>query len=85
MPMKKVILKNVYTTLVCPYFTKGSILPHHYGGSNYFPPFFIYRMKYWSCCEKKTSEFDNFITQAGCTEGLHTWFKEVVTISLRFY
>jgi cysteine/histidine-rich domain-containing protein 1 len=35
-------------------------------------------MKYWSCCEKKTSEFDNFLSQAGCTEGLHTWFKEVI-------
>jgi hypothetical protein len=34
-------------------------------------------MKYWSCCEKKTSEFDNFLSQVGCTEGLHTWFKEV--------
>jgi len=39
-------------------------------------PVFHEGMKYWSCCEKKTSEFDNFLSQAGCTEGLHTWIKE---------
>ena len=33
------------------------------------------RMKYWSCCQRKTSDFDNFLSQAGCTEGAHLWFK----------
>ena len=35
-------------------------------------------MKYWSCCQRKTSEFDNFLNQAGCTEGSHLWFKSEV-------
>eukprot|EP00127_Corallochytrium_limacisporum_P005831 Clim_evm12s212 gene=Clim_evmTU12s212 len=30
-------------------------------------------MKYWSCCQIKTSDFDNFMAQKGCTTGLHKW------------
>lgn len=33
-------------------------------------------MKYWSCCERKTSDFDNFLNQEGCTIGVHLWFKK---------
>lgn len=33
-------------------------------------------MKYWSCCQRKTSDFDNFLNQEGCTIGKHLWFKE---------
>lgn len=33
-------------------------------------------MKYWSCCQRKTSDFDNFLNQTGCTEGSHLWFKD---------
>ncbi|VDO58728.1 unnamed protein product, partial [Onchocerca flexuosa] len=32
-------------------------------------------MKYWSCCEKKTSDFSTFLEQKGCTEGKHCWMK----------
>lgn len=32
-------------------------------------------MKYWSCCQRKTSDFDNFLNQEGCTIGQHLWFK----------
>ena len=32
-------------------------------------------MKYWSCCQRKTSDFDNFLNQEGCTIGKHLWFK----------
>lgn len=32
-------------------------------------------MKYWSCCQRKTSDFDNFLNQEGCTVGKHVWFK----------
>ncbi|KAL1246035.1 BSD domain-containing protein [Trichinella spiralis] len=28
-------------------------------------------MKYWSCCEKKTSNFDDFLNQVGCETGKH--------------
>jgi len=33
-------------------------------------------MKYWSCCQRKTSDFNSFLSQAGCTTGSHLWFKE---------
>lgn len=32
-------------------------------------------MKYWSCCQKKTSEFDVFLKQEGCETGDHVWRK----------
>lgn len=28
-------------------------------------------MKYWSCCNKKTSNFGAFLEQVGCTSGEH--------------
>lgn len=45
---------------------------------NYHPghPVFHEGMKYWSCCERKTSDFDAFMSQVGCTEGVCLWFKE---------
>ncbi|KAI0978251.1 hypothetical protein GJ496_000423 [Pomphorhynchus laevis] len=30
-------------------------------------------MKYWSCCKKKTTDFNNFINQIGCERGEHNW------------
>ncbi|KAK5983414.1 Cysteine and histidine-rich domain-containing protein 1 CHORD domain-containing protein 1 [Trichostrongylus colubriformis] len=30
-------------------------------------------MKYWSCCEKKTSNFNAFLAQVGCEKGKHQW------------
>ncbi|KAI6221309.1 hypothetical protein M3Y99_01559600 [Aphelenchoides fujianensis] len=35
-------------------------------------------MKYWSCCERKTSDFTAFLEQAGCTTGKHVWIKDEV-------
>ncbi|MFH4982822.1 hypothetical protein AB6A40_009531 [Gnathostoma spinigerum] len=32
-------------------------------------------MKYWSCCERKTSDFGAFLEQKGCTTGEHKWGK----------
>uniref|UniRef100_A0A0M3JQX9 Cysteine and histidine-rich domain-containing protein 1 n=1 Tax=Anisakis simplex TaxID=6269 RepID=A0A0M3JQX9_ANISI len=32
-------------------------------------------MKYWSCCQKKTSDFSTFLDQKGCTKGMHCWLK----------
>ncbi|KRZ70542.1 Cysteine and histidine-rich domain-containing protein 1, partial [Trichinella papuae] len=34
-------------------------------------PIFHEGMKYWSCCEKKTSNFDDFLNQVGCETGKH--------------
>ncbi|CAF2713282.1 unnamed protein product [Rotaria sp. Silwood2] len=36
-------------------------------------PIFHEGMKYWSCCQKKTTDFEAFTAQPGCTEGEHLW------------
>lgn len=36
-------------------------------------PIFHEGMKYWSCCNKKTTDFNQFLAQKGCTEGAHQW------------
>lgn len=41
---------------------------HHPGN-----PVFHEGMKFWSCCEKKTHDFDVFLNQRGCTTGTHQW------------
>lgn len=49
---------------------------------NYHPgvPIFHEGMKYWSCCQKKTTEFSRFLEQPGCTPGKHVWFSKVCNI-----
>lgn len=39
-------------------------------------PIFHEGMKYWSCCKRKTSDFNTFLSQEGCTRGTHLWKKE---------
>ena len=39
-------------------------------------PVFHEGMKFWSCCRRKTSDFNNFLSQEGCTQGRHTWIKK---------
>jgi len=39
-------------------------------------PVFHEGMKFWSCCQKKTSEFQEFLDQQGCDFGSHKWVKE---------
>ena len=41
-------------------------------------PIFHEGMKYWSCCRRKTTEFDNFLDQEGCETGKHLWIKPEV-------
>ncbi|XP_054386593.2 cysteine and histidine-rich domain-containing protein 1-like, partial [Pongo abelii] len=33
-------------------------------------------MKYWSCCRRKTSDFNTFLAQEVCTTGKHMWTKK---------
>lgn len=40
-------------------------------------PIFHEGMKYWSCCQKKTTEFSVFLEQPGCIQGRHVWFSKV--------
>lgn len=44
---------------------------HHPGA-----PIFHEGMKYYSCCNKKTSDFTAFLNQAGCRSGSHKWTKD---------
>lgn len=38
-----------------------------------------FRMKYWSCCKRKTSDFNSFLSQEGCNKGSHQWRKDTVS------
>ncbi|XP_069065277.1 integrin beta-1-binding protein 2 isoform X2 [Pleurodeles waltl] len=40
-------------------------------------PVFHEGMKYWSCCCIKTTDFNEFLEQKGCTNGHHTWIKKL--------
>jgi len=48
---------------------------------NYHPgkPIFHDGLKYWSCCQKKTTEFFKFLNQPGCQQGNHIWISKVKT------
>jgi len=39
-------------------------------------PIFHEGMKYWSCCQRKTSDFQSFLNQEGCMIGEHKWKKD---------
>ncbi|KAK3594810.1 hypothetical protein CHS0354_002848 [Potamilus streckersoni] len=39
-------------------------------------PVFHEGMKYWSCCQRKTTDFSNFLDQVGCVTGNHVWKKD---------
>lgn len=39
-------------------------------------PIFHEGMKFWSCCQKKTSDFSAFLAQVGCETGKHKWVQE---------
>ncbi|KAF6775339.1 hypothetical protein AHF37_05132 [Paragonimus kellicotti] len=36
-------------------------------------PIFHEGMKFWTCCNRKTSEFEAFMDQMGCATGRHNW------------
>lgn len=36
-------------------------------------PVFHEGYKFWSCCSKRTSDFDEFLKQVGCETGRHEW------------
>lgn len=47
------------------------ICTHHPG-----VPVFHEGCKYWSCCQRKTTDFTAFLAQPGCDSGTHLWVKE---------
>ncbi|XP_056394811.1 integrin beta-1-binding protein 2 [Hyla sarda] len=49
-------------------------------------PVFHEGMKYWSCCAIKTSDFNEFLEQKGCSTGTHLWVQppEKQKVSCRY-
>lgn len=47
-------------------------------------PIFHEGLKYWSCCQKKTTDFQTFLNQEGCAQGSHLWHKQVHLINSLF-
>lgn len=39
-------------------------------------PVFHEGLKYWSCCVKRTTDFNSFLEQIGCAVGNHKWHKD---------
>ena len=48
-------------------------------------PIFHEGMKFWSCCQRKTSDFTAFLEQVGCTEGRHKWIRDNVSEQFFFF
>ncbi|XP_063619241.1 cysteine and histidine-rich domain-containing protein morgana [Cydia splendana] len=51
--------------------TNDTICTYHPGC-----PIFHEGLKFWSCCQKRTTDFNVFLSQPGCTTGSHKWTKE---------
>lgn len=52
--------------------TKDTECVHHPG-----VPIFHEGLKFWSCCQKKTTDFTAFMNQKGCAFGKHKWIQDV--------
>ncbi|XP_046391958.1 cysteine and histidine-rich domain-containing protein morgana [Ischnura elegans] len=39
-------------------------------------PVFHEGLKFWSCCTRRTSDFNAFLEQLGCNIGKHKWFED---------
>lgn len=42
-------------------------------------PVFHEGMKFWTCCHKRTSDFEAFLAQVGCESGNHLWTKPKIS------
>jgi len=61
--------KGCKVSFACPESNNEQCL-YHEGA-----PIFHEGLKYWTCCQRKTTDFDAFLDQAGCVTGKHIWFK----------
>jgi hypothetical protein len=43
-------------------------------------PIFHEGMKFWSCCQRKTTDFNQFLEQAPCAKGEHKWVDPEVRV-----
>lgn len=51
------------------------VSPPNQSPCQYHPGFPVFHegSKYWSCCQRKTTDFDAFLNQQGCETGDHKW------------
>ena len=42
-------------------------------------PIFHEGLKYWTCCCRRTTDFQAFLNQEGCTTGSHAWRNDEVS------
>ena len=54
--------------------SNDSVCTYHEG-----VPIFHEGLKYWTCCTRRTSDFQAFLNQEGCSTGTHAWKTEKVT------
>ncbi|KAL1509503.1 hypothetical protein ABEB36_004222 [Hypothenemus hampei] len=61
--------------------TNNSLCLYHPG-----VPIFHEGLKFWSCCQRRTTDFNVFLNQKGCKEGNHVWIKDNdnTTVSCRW-
>jgi hypothetical protein len=48
---------------------------HHPGA-----PIFHEGYKFYTCCQRRTTDFNEFLRQEGCTTGSHKWIDDKVEI-----
>ncbi len=45
-------------------------------------PLCFHSYKFWSCCQRRTSDFNEFQRQVGCATGDHLWIKVVTPLNM---
>ena len=43
-------------------------------------PHLFSRYKFYTCCQRRTTDFNEFLRQEGCTTGSHKWIDDKVEI-----
>ena len=59
---------------------KGNECQYHPG-----VPIFHEGLKFWSCCQRKTTDFQAFLNQVGCTIGDCKWKKDSVRLFMKLW
>uniref|UniRef100_A0AAR5Q5P6 Cysteine and histidine-rich domain-containing protein n=1 Tax=Dendroctonus ponderosae TaxID=77166 RepID=A0AAR5Q5P6_DENPD len=57
--------------------SNNTLCLHHPG-----VPIFHEGLKYWSCCQRKTTDFNAFLNQEGCKKANHVWKKDDVSFKM---
>jgi len=74
-PDESVVSESVKEGEACKNNGCKQVYPGTSDECKYHPGFPVFHegMKYWSCCQRKTTEFQHFLDQEGCDIGCHKW------------